>query len=46
MAIYHKQTAPIIAIYEQQGVLVEIDGMGTVDEVTERVSKAVESMTG
>jgi hypothetical protein len=25
---------------------VKIDGMGTVDEVTERVSKAVESMTG
>ena len=46
MAIYRKQTAPIIAIYEQQGILVKIDGMGTVDEVTERVSKAVESMTG
>jgi adenylate kinase len=46
MAIYHTQTAPIIAIYEQQGVLVKIDGMGTVDEVTERVTKAVESMSG
>jgi adenylate kinase len=46
MAIYHKETAPIIAIYRQQGVLVKIDGMGTVDEVTERVTKAVESMSG
>ena len=46
MAIYHKETAPIIAIYQQQGVLVKIDGMGTVDEVTERVTKAVESMSG
>ncbi len=45
-AIYHQQTAPLIAIYEQHGILVKIDGMGTVDEVTERVSKAVESMTG
>ena len=46
MAIYRKETAPIIALYDQQGVLVKIDGMGTVDEVTERVSKAIESMTG
>ena len=46
MAIYHKETAPIIAIYQQQGVLVKIDGMGTVDEVTERVTKAVESTSG
>jgi adenylate kinase len=45
-AIYHQQTAPLIAIYEQHGILVKIDGMGTVDEVTERVSKAVENMTG
>ena len=46
MAIYRKETAPIIALYDQQGILVKIDGMGTVDEVTERVSKAIESMTG
>ena len=46
MAIYRKETAPIIALYDQQRVLVKIDGMGTVDEVTERVSKAIESMTG
>jgi adenylate kinase len=46
MAIYRKETAPLIAIYEQHGILVKVDGMGTVDEVTERVSKAVESMTG
>jgi adenylate kinase len=45
-AIYHTQTAPLIAIYEDHGILVKIDGMGTVDEVTERVSKAVENMTG
>jgi adenylate kinase len=43
MAIYHKETAPLIEIYEQHGVLIKVDGMGTVDEVTERVIKAVES---
>jgi adenylate kinase len=41
--IYRKETAPIIAIYEDHGILIKVDGMGTVDEVTERVIKAVES---
>jgi adenylate kinase len=46
MAIYHKETAPLIAIYEEHGVLIKVDGMGTVDEVTERVIKAVEGTSG
>jgi adenylate kinase len=46
MAIYHKETAPLIAIYQEHGVLIKVDGMGTVDEVTERVIKAVESTPG
>jgi adenylate kinase len=46
MAIYHTETAPLIEIYEQHGILLKVDGMGTVDEVTERVAKAVESTTG
>lgn len=46
MAIYHKETAPLIAIYEEHGVLIKVDGMGTVDEVTDRVIKAVESTSG
>ena len=45
-AIYRKETAPIIAIYEDHGILIKIDGMGTVDEVTERVIKAVEATAG
>jgi len=46
MAIYHKETAPLIAIYEEHGVLIKVDGMGTVDEVTERVIKAVGETSG
>ena len=45
-SIYRKETAPIIAIYEDHGILIKIDGMGTVDEVTERVIKAVEATAG
>ena len=46
MAIYHRRPRRSSRSTTQQGILVKIDGMGTVDEVTERVSKAVESMTG
>ena len=36
-AIYTEQTAPLLAVYADRGLLVEVDGMGEVDEVTERV---------
>lgn len=45
-AIYAKETAPLLAIYEEHGILVKVDGMGSVDEVTERVTKAVDSRPG
>ena len=39
--IYQEQTEPLIAVYGQRGLVVEVDGMGDVDEVTERVVTAV-----
>jgi adenylate kinase len=45
-AIYRKETAPLIALYEQHGVLVKVDGMGPADDVTERVVKAVDTFCG
>jgi adenylate kinase len=35
--VYLTQTAPVAAFYKEQGCLREIDGVGTVDEVFERV---------
>jgi adenylate kinase len=35
--IYEEQTAPLIAVYRERGLLVDVDGMGKVDEVTERI---------
>ena len=35
--VYARQTAPLIEVYAERGLLVEIDGMGEVDAVTERV---------
>jgi adenylate kinase len=37
-AIYRKETAPLTEIYGARGLLRQVDGMGTVDEVFERVS--------
>lgn len=37
LAIYHAETAPLSAIYQDHHVLVQVDGMGEVDDVTERI---------
>ncbi len=36
-AIYRRETAPLAAVYAERGLLVQVDGMGEVDEVTARV---------
>ena len=37
LAVYAESTAPITAYYDGQGLLVRVDGMGDVDEVTTRL---------
>jgi adenylate kinase len=39
--VYAEQTAPLIAVYADRGVLTEVDGMGSVDEVSSRVFQAL-----
>ncbi|WP_436795866.1 adenylate kinase [Actinospongicola halichondriae] len=41
LRIYEENTAPLIDFYEERGILLRIDGLGTVDEVTERVEKGL-----
>jgi adenylate kinase len=41
MAIYHRETRPLSDSYREHGLLVEVDGEGQVDEVTERVIAAL-----
>jgi len=41
--VYAEQTAPLLDIYAERGMLVGVDGMGEVDEVTTRVFAALES---
>lgn len=37
LAVYEKQTAPLIAYYRQRGLLSDVDGSGTVEQVQGRV---------
>jgi adenylate kinase len=39
--VYNEQTAPLIAVYGDRGILVEVDGMGSVDDVSGRILDAL-----
>ncbi|MDQ0616686.1 adenylate kinase [Arthrobacter globiformis] len=39
--LYHNQTEDVIATYAERGILTRVDGLGGVDDVTERVVKAI-----
>jgi adenylate kinase len=41
MKIYHEQTAPLIGYYRQRGILAEIDGLGTIEEIEKRIEEAL-----
>lgn len=41
--IYQEQTAPLVDVYRRRGLVVEVDGMGDMDEITERILAAVRS---
>jgi len=41
--IYLEQTAPLIDAFRKRGLIVEVDGLGEVDEVTERILSACDS---
>ena len=42
--IYAEQTEPLIDVYRQRGMLIEVDGMGEVDEVTGRIFGALDDV--
>ncbi len=44
--VYNEQTAPLLAVYAERGLLVEVDGMGSVDEVSERILTALDGVRG
>jgi adenylate kinase len=44
--VYIDDTAPLLEVYRQRGVLVEVDGLGEVDAVTERLFAALDQRAG
>ena len=40
--LYADQTEPLIEVYRDRGILIEVDGMGEVDDVTRRVFEALD----
>jgi adenylate kinase len=40
--VYREQTEPLIEVYRDRGILVEVDGIGEVDEVTKRIFEALD----
>ena len=41
MEVYAEQTEPLTRVYEAKGLLTRVDGMGTIDEVRDRVLAAL-----
>ena len=43
LAIYERETAPILEVYRERGIVDEIDGVGSLDEITDRIFAALEA---
>ncbi|MEK9673816.1 MAG: adenylate kinase [Rhodospirillaceae bacterium] len=41
LAAYHNQTAPLLAYYRNTGLLTSVDGMASLDEVTDQLKGAI-----
>jgi len=42
--VYAEQTAPLIDVYRKRGIVVEVDGIGEIDEVTARIFEALDQV--
>jgi adenylate kinase len=46
LEVYSRETAPLAARYADRGLLVQVDGVGGVDEVEARIAKALDERSG
>jgi adenylate kinase len=44
--VYREQTAPLLEVYAERDILLEVDGMGAVDEVSGRILAALDKVRG
>jgi adenylate kinase len=45
MAVYHEATEPLLALYRDRGILIEVDGDAAIDEVQQRVVARIAAST-
>ncbi|GAB4099325.1 adenylate kinase [Sinomonas halotolerans] len=43
LELYHTQTEAVVGKYEERGALTRVDGIGAIDEVTDRVLSAIKN---
>jgi adenylate kinase len=43
LQVYAEQTEPLLDLYRSRGMLIEVDGLGPIDEVSERVFAALDA---
>lgn len=43
LSIYERETAPILDVYRERGIVVDVDGVGSLDEITERIVAALDA---
>jgi adenylate kinase len=44
LGVFHKQTTPLIDFYREAGILIEVDGAGDIQQVSEALVKAVHEL--
>ncbi len=44
LRVYHERTEPIVKYYKDRGLLVDIDGSGSIDEVWSRIKSVLDKM--
>ncbi len=42
LKVYYEKTAPVINYYEEKGLLIKVNGVGNIEEVTSRIKKALD----
>jgi adenylate kinase len=41
--VYARETAPLVEVFRERGLLIDVDGLGDVDEVGDRISAALQA---
>jgi adenylate kinase len=41
--VFARETAPLIPVFRERGLLIEVDGLGEIDEVSARIAAALDA---